>query len=42
MLYVDKLLLHELWNDLYDPRMELWKVLQLAVAPKMIHGESQV
>jgi uncharacterized protein DUF1329 len=43
IMYVDKLLLHELWNDLYDPRMELWKVMQLAVAPKMIHGgESSV
>jgi Protein of unknown function (DUF1329) len=43
IMYVDKLLLHELWNDLYDPRMELWKVMQLAIAPKMIHGgESSV
>ena len=38
IMYVDKFFLHELWTDLYDSNMKLWKVLQLGAAPKVING----
>jgi hypothetical protein len=38
IMYVDKYFLHELWTDIYDANMELWKVLSVEGAPKMING----
>jgi hypothetical protein len=37
-MYVDKYFLHELWTDLYDANMELWKVPSVQGAPKMVNG----
>ena len=37
-MYIDKAFLHEVWSDLYDSDMRLWKIMQLAVAPKMVGG----
>jgi hypothetical protein len=38
IMYVDKHFLHELWTDIYDANMELWKVLSVQAAPKMVNG----
>jgi Protein of unknown function (DUF1329) len=38
IMYVDKYFLHELWTDIYDANMELWKVLSVQGAPKMVNG----
>jgi len=38
IMYVDKALQHEVWSDLYDPDMHLWKIMQFAFAPKLMNG----
>jgi hypothetical protein len=37
-MFIDKAFVHEVWDDLFDPTMKLWKVMQFAVAPKLMHG----
>jgi Protein of unknown function (DUF1329) len=39
MMWVDKYFLHEIWSDLYDSNMKLWKIMSVAGAPKKVHGE---
>ncbi len=39
MMWVDKYILHEVWSDLYDSNMKLWKILSVAGAAKKVHGE---
>lgn len=38
IMYVDKYFLHELWTDIYDANLELWKVLSVQAAPKTVNG----
>jgi hypothetical protein len=38
IMFIDKAFVHEVWDDLFDPTMKLWKVMQFAVAPKLMHG----
>jgi Protein of unknown function (DUF1329) len=38
IMYVDKFFLHELWTDLYDSNMKLWKVFLVGGAPKKVSG----
>jgi hypothetical protein len=38
IMWVDKYVLHEIWTDLYDSNMKLWKIMMVAGAPKKIQG----
>jgi len=37
-MYVDKKFAHELWSDLYDANMKLWKVFNFEVSGRVING----
>jgi hypothetical protein len=39
IMYVDKHFHHELWTDLYDTNMKLWKVMSFMARPGNIHGQ---
>jgi hypothetical protein len=39
VMWVDKYVLHEMWTDLYDSNMKLWKLMMVAGAPKRIQGQ---
>ena len=38
IMYVDKKFAHELWTDLYDVNMKLWKVFTIEASSKVING----
>jgi hypothetical protein len=38
VMYVDKHFYHELWTDLYDPNMKLWRMLSVAVSNRLVNG----
>jgi Protein of unknown function (DUF1329) len=38
IMYVDKKFAHELWSDLYDVNMKLWKVFTIEASSKVING----
>jgi len=38
IMYVDKKFAHELWSDLYDANMKLWKVFTIEASSKVING----
>lgn len=40
VMYVDKDILHELWTDLYDSKMRLWKVMAVAGGSREIQGHT--
>jgi len=38
IMYVDKHFYHELWTDLYDAKLNLWRMLSVAVSNRLVKG----